>query len=110
MEFDHVITVHEDGSITDGPQSLYAPTLEDEELDDRRWSFFSAGYSGQYGYSGPIMHNSEYIGGRLADDIIATPGIYAAVVAYWTNDDPDDDAGSDSEGWAIVTYNGEVSV
>lgn len=54
------------------------------------------GYTGQYGYNGPVMHASEYIGGRLAEDILTEPGIYAAVVVE-TDDDSDDAAG-----WAIA--------
>ena len=109
MEFDHVVTVHDDGTVTDGPSSLYAPSLYDDELDDRRWSFFTTGYSGQDSYSGPIMHNSEYIGGRLASDLLASPGIYAAVLAHWTPEPYRGEDYDDVEGWAIVRYDGEQS-
>jgi hypothetical protein len=106
MSFDHPIRVHDDGTVTDGLDGIYAPTLCDDELDDSQWEFFSTGYTGQYGYRGPIMHNSEFIGGRLADDILSTPGVYAAVVADWScGEDSDDceDSGCDhAEGWAVV--------
>jgi hypothetical protein len=62
MEFDHVIIVLWDGTITDGP----------------------------------IMHNSEYIGGTMEADIRATPGVYVALV----NDDIDDP--EHAEGWAVA--------
>lgn len=103
MEFDHVIRVNADGSVTDEP-SLYAPSLYDEELDSDKWEFFTTGYSGQHGYSGPIMHNSEYIGGALERDILATPGVYVAIVANWS---PGADEEDTIEGWAIVKYVGE---
>jgi hypothetical protein len=106
MEFDHVVQVHPDGTVTDGPTGVYAPTLSDEELDSPHWQFFSAGYSRQDSYGGPIMHNSESIGGNLARDILTEPGIYAAIVAYWTPDvesgeNPNEDV---TEGWAVVRY------
>src|SRR5574341_239906 len=73
MEFDHVITVHHGGTVTDGPRWLYAPDLHDEQLDSPSWSLLS-GYTGAHGYRGPIMNNAEFIGGRLARDILDTPG------------------------------------
>lgn len=103
MEFDHVIEVCEDGSVIDR-HDLYAPSLLDGELDSDRWEFFTTGYTGQHGYSGPIMHNSEFIGGRLEVDILATPGVYVSLVSYYSEDadgvsDPDE---TYVEGWAIA--------
>lgn len=37
------------------------------------------GYSGQHGYSGPCMHPSEFLGGRMAGDVLDTPGVYVLV-------------------------------
>ena len=100
MEFDHVITVHEDGTVSDGPSSLYAPTLMDEELDGAGWLLLD-GYTQQHGYRGPIMGDGEYIGGRMADYILATPGIYVAIVAFWLPEG-DDDGDTVMEGWAVA--------
>jgi hypothetical protein len=83
MEFDHPVTVHEDGTVTDGPAGIYAPTLYDDELDSSSWELMN-GYSGQYGYGGPIMHPSEFIGGGMARDILAEPGTYVAIVANYS--------------------------
>jgi hypothetical protein len=83
MDFDSPITVHEDGTVTHGPANVYAPDLTDDELSGEGWELFTHGYSGQHGYSGPIMHDSEFIGGGLARDILGQPGTYVAVVAYW---------------------------
>jgi hypothetical protein len=94
MEFDHVIQVHEDGSITDAPSGIWAPSLYDDVLDDSRWTLMG-GYSGQSGYPGPIMHNSEYIGGQMEKDIRETPGFYVALVNYSLDSD-------DCEGWAVA--------
>lgn len=104
MEFDHVIRVDEIGRVFDGPDNIHAPGLMDDELDSDQWEFFSHGYTGQYGYNGPVMHNSEYIGGKLARDILTTPGIYAAVVADWSPDESEGQTWDDDryEGWAVV--------
>lgn len=107
MEFDHVVIVHKDGSITDAPRDqreYWAPELYDDELTGEGWDFFTHGYSGQDRYSGPIMHNSEYIGGRLEQDIRSTPGTYVALVSYYSAD-ADGNVNENetyAEGWAIA--------
>ena len=141
IEFDHPFTVHpvDDSGrvrVTDGPDDIYAPDLTDDEPDSDRWTFVD-GYSGQHGYSGPIMHNSEYLGGQMARDVLANPGTYVCVVSRYlctddehangdpvTDDDPretwTDDAGNvhtyvshDNcedyvEGWALLRLNDDV--
>lgn len=98
MDFDHVIRVHADGTITEVPE-LYAPEMCDGELTTAEWTLLS-GYTGQCSYNGPSMHASEYIGGRLARDILAEPGIYVALVDGSSEDD-------DPDGWGIAKYNAE---
>lgn len=103
MEFDHVIQVHPDGTVSDRPD-MYAPELFDDVLSDSSWTLLN-GYSGQYGYTGPVMHNSEFIGGTLANDILAAPGIYVAIVSCYSESLGDDDEtidGTITEGWAIA--------
>lgn len=100
MEFDHVVRVNDDGTVA-YEKDVYAPTLLDDELDSSAWEFFTTGYSIQYKYSGPIMHPSEYIGGILAEDILANPGVYVSVIAYCSPDENEED-GDDVSGWAIV--------
>lgn len=100
MEFDHVIEVHEDGSITDR-RDLYAPELHDGELEGDEWTLLN-GFSGQDRYAGPIMHQSEYIGGGMERHIRENPGIYVSLVAYYTPENPDDNDGDDIEGWAVA--------
>lgn len=103
LEFDHVFTVTEDGDVIDGPPGIYAPSLYDEELDSHEWRFWSAGYTGQYGYKGPIMHDSECFGqSGMARDLLSEPGTYALVVAYWSLDDDDPLDETIPEGWAVV--------
>jgi hypothetical protein len=104
MEFDHVIEVKPNGLIVD-VNGIYAPDLRNGELETSadEWDLMD-GYSGQSGYSGPIMHNSEFIGGGMERKIRETPGIYVALVCDW---DPDEDMGQSedddtAEGWAVA--------
>lgn len=99
MNFDHVIEIHADGTVTE-PTGIYAPETFDDGAGgidfagDTRWTALT-GYSGQEGYAGPIMHPSEYIGGRLANDMLSEPGTYVAVVVT----DLDD---GEPSGWAVL--------
>ena len=88
MEFDHVIRVHDDGTVSE-PRDVWAPELWDDHLDTggKPWTLMT-GYSSQDRYAGPVMHNSESIGGQMALDILATPGLYVAIVANWTEECP----------------------
>lgn len=115
METGSVVEVHADGTVT-AATGQYAPSLWDDELDSSDWQFFSAGYTGQYSYNGPIMHNSEYIGGRLERDILGQPGYYVAIESRYTHsaDCPQPQTGHEPndtcegyegdywEGWAVV--------
>lgn len=85
MDFDHVIEVHLDGTITE-PAGVYGPALFDDEIDSSEWTLLD-GFSGQQGYSGPMMHASEYIGGGLERHIRATPGQYVALVNIPADDE-----------------------
>jgi hypothetical protein len=87
MEFGHVIRVNVDGSVSDSPLdpyiSLYCNLTSEDHWEDEfsipeGWQLMK-GYSGQYGYAGPVMHASEFIGGGMARDILATPGDYVAL-------------------------------
>ncbi len=105
MEFDRVIRVHEDGSVTD-EANVWAPEVNEAagQLDvggmsGQVWQLLN-GYSGQQSYAGPVMHASEYIGGRLADDILSTPGVYAAVVVADLDNATEDE--TPEAGWAVA--------
>lgn len=98
MQSDHVIEVHKDGTVTE-PSGIYAPDVTEMGpafgvAIDSGWELLN-GFSGQYLYSGPVMHPSEFIGGGLARYILETPGIYVAVTVR--DIDSDDDAG-----WAVA--------
>lgn len=112
MEFDHPIRVNGDGTVTEDVPGIYAPELlmpvhadsqilaEDEadyigQAKRQGWQLLK-GWTGQSGYSGVVMHPSEYVGGALADYILETPGVY--VVISVETDDNDENAA----GWAIA--------
>ena len=112
MDFDHPVTVGPDGTVRDADRGIYAPELimftdedgqaepgSDEELQRQArasgWELLT-GWTGQHAYRGPVMHPSEFVGGRLAEHIIATPGTYV-VTAVETDDGDDEPAG-----WAIA--------
>ena len=99
MEFDTVIYSHGDGTTVDVLSGIYAPSLFEGELNSSEWSLMD-GYSGQHGYSGPVMHDSEYIGGRMARDILETAGYYVAVVSYYAPEEEDGEM--PIEGWAVA--------
>lgn len=112
MEFDHVIEILPSGKIQ--ATGLYAP--DDIEYDDRfpigidpdiqigghAWEAL-VGHSLHTGSA--VFHPSEYIGGGLADYLLATPGIYVVVVVR-DMDVNADDGEDDAVGWAILRYLG----
>ena len=89
MEFDHIIQVHKDGTITDSDMSVGSteayfdlrvmPDGEDDFYMSTGWELLR-GFTGQYSYNGPVMHPSEFIGGGLERHIRETPGYYVALV------------------------------
>lgn len=119
MEFDRVIEVKADGTVEQRDDlnpyfdlSYYLTDVETEhwepQLDVPEGWQLMTGYTGQYGYNGPVMHTSEYIGGRMARDILETPGLYVALVVEsdcgYKRDDCDPEHGCDCEpdGWAVA--------
>ena len=107
MEFDSVIYSHGDGTVSDAHTMrspyVYVAELEDGtwvgEAMDEPWELLS-GFSGQYGYSGPHMHASEYIGGGLARHILETAGFYVVTVVTPMPLDECEDV--DSDEWAVA--------
>lgn len=95
MDFDHLITVTEDGEVKDSELIVYFELVDGElQTTSPGWSLLN-GFSGQYGYAGPLMHSSEQIGGGLERHIRETPGDYVALV----NVDADGEATGE---WAIA--------
>jgi|SRR5688572_13247279 len=95
MQADHVILVHDDGTVSHNVAGVWAPEIsvdldadgqitdaaERETLDAAKragWDV-ETGRSGQYTYGGPFMHTSEFIGGDLAEHVLSTPGYWVVV-------------------------------
>ncbi len=98
MEFGRVVQV-KDGKVLTDIEAPYAPDLywigDAPHIDGTGWELLD-GFSGQFRYAGPIMHPSEYIGGRIEEAILEHEGLYCAVVCE-DIDDPDNPAG-----WAVA--------
>lgn len=113
IEFDSPFQVHEDGTVTTYLPSVYSPSVNDwegntgkPEIEGSGWDFVD-GFSGQYSYSGPVMHNSEFLGGGMAKHVLDHPGIYV-VTAVWHSFDEEDEYGQtgEHEGWVLLEKTG----
>lgn len=121
MYFDHVIRITEDGTVEDAPGE-YAPEVVVECADDdagsitreaeaamiahveaQGWELMT-GYTGQYGYSGPIMHVSEYVGGQMETDIRETPGLYVVVepTGIYSSEEQEERDSGEAIGWVVA--------
>lgn len=120
MDFDHVIQVHEDGTVSDD-NDLMAPSLtmevdadgqsvhaNDEDIIGQAkasgWGLVT-GFSGQYRYHGPVMHSSEFVGGNMARAILETPGYYVKLVVECEGPESDPDENENTlepAGWAVA--------
>lgn len=107
MPFDHVIRITDDHRLESVYGEIYAPEVYGDEILSDDWEWMD-GYSGQEGYSGPHMHSSEFIGGRIARDIVETPGVYVAVTVECDHDPDYCDHGDDPDaecspiGWGVL--------
>ena len=65
------------------------------------WELVS-GFTGQHGYDGPVMHESEYMGGGIVQYTMDTPGIYAVqYVLAWSDSDFEE---YEYVGWVLLRY------
>lgn len=114
MDLDHVFVLMPNGEIREPKGGkAYAPSVYDDEesgppvIDDPEWSLITHGMSAQYGYSGPIMHRSEYIGWPMAEHMLYLcedgPGVFA-VVSVEELTHADDVTTEESVGWTIAQW------
>lgn len=106
VDFDCPFQVTATGEVVDNSDAFAPDALHDAWHDmlidgapyrkNGTWEAL-VGYTGQHGYIGPVMHPSEFIGGRLEADILQTPGVY--VVVSVETDDPDNPVG-----WAVLRH------
>lgn len=121
MELDHVIRVLPGRMVTE-PAYAYAPEVaveldaDGQMLPDAEqrmvigvrehagWEILR-GWSGQVGGSRTwIMHPSEFIGGNLADYVLDTPGLWAAVEVsgLYPSQEAEDNDGDAPIGWVLA--------
>ena len=65
------------------------------------WTLLT-GFTGQYGYSGALMHQSEFIGGGLERHIRENAGYYVAVIVDGLVDDPTGEVKTEPDSWAVA--------
>lgn len=100
-DFDSPFRIAEGGYIKKAT-GIYAPDLLNDELSGAQgWEFIN-GFSGQDRYAGPIMHESEYLGGGMAQYVLDNPGVYVLVAAYYDPEDEAEDSAVEIHGWALV--------
>lgn len=105
VDFDSPFRVDIDGNVTTA-SGIHAPAVyhvegeREPEVDGTGWEFVD-GYSGQHGYSGPVMHASEQLAGGIARDVLADPGVYVVTVVE-DLDDMDNPAG-----WVLLKHQTE---
>lgn len=87
MDLDSVVMITDTGSVIDGVYPWQHPEIHDDVMSQPdgsqgvQWTLI--GRSGQQG-GGQHMHNSEFIGGGLADEILGQSGYYVAIVCSWS--------------------------
>lgn len=119
QEHDHVFAISDDGRVVDGPDGVFAPEwCEHDERDDmlingvpymecQDWGALTR-CSGQYSYSGPVMHPSEHVGRELARWLAEgyprnTPMVMCVVEAGCDDDCADEcDDEHEPAGWCIL--------
>lgn len=89
--------VHPDGTATQARVLHYPETVQGQEDDDYSelapWRPVT-GYSNQHRYSGPVMHNSEQLGGGMLTDTLETTGTYVCAPVQWED--------GELEGWMLL--------
>lgn len=105
-----VVQVLPGGTFRRFPGSVHAPEINMQTDDDgqilkehddammadvkRQGWDVQTGWTGQYSYSGPGMHESEFIGGSVEEHILETPGLWCALPLYVESEEcPNDSPG-----------------
>lgn len=112
QDFDHPFTISQ-GDVYAAPVGFYAPSVWHDETNDididdhRNWTAIT-GFTGQYSYSGAVMHASEQVSRDIADHLAElaedNPSTVFAIVTVEVHADEDDED-PEPAGWTIVhTY------
>lgn len=113
VEFDLPFRVDEVGNV-EVAGDVYAPDVFHDEQhsmtidgipyrDSEEWEALT-GWTGQHGYNGPVMHQSEFLGGGLAQHVLDTPGVYV-VVAVEVEEEWREATEAEAEAW----FNGTLT-
>ena len=113
-ELGTVFTIYPNGTYQQpdelAPDALYY--IEGEDTLEGAWGQWQpvAGLSGQHGYSGPIMHPSEYTSAGTVAHLMQDRTEPLGVVLVPVMDDSYEiPTGDDICGWAILTHNRAVT-
>lgn len=109
MGFGHVFQII-DGLVDDSaiPSGEYAPDVyydddNDTEIQGEGWQALT-GWTGQHGYNGAVMHPSEYVGARMAEEMASMSTdeslLWTLVVVEVLPDEDDEDP--EPAGWAVL--------
>lgn len=133
MDFDHVVRVEADGTFADNlhgtppaPDSPTDPDINSTAIEGcPDWTLITSGLTGQHGYNGPWLHDSEQLEGGVAERVFEHAashggGFYVAIYAQYSCEEcggaglvrQDDEevecpakcepGETDIEGWAIA--------
>lgn len=75
--------------------------IDFDHPDHSSWEPIS-GFSGQYSYSGPVMHPSEFLGGGMADYVLDVETSTVYVVMEVFAEDDEGVAFDDPAGWILL--------
>ena len=124
LEFDHVVELDSQGHIVHGgirASDVCVPEVLDAEPNSididgyPEWELITQCLTGQYGYSGPWLHDSEQLEGAVVNRVLEFAkenggGLYVAIYASYTPECPlghdvcqcADVLETEIEGWAIA--------
>jgi len=83
-DFDQVFAITENGNYVGNIAGQYAPEAVNPDgtadaTEIQGWQLLLSGYSAQWSYSGPWMHDSETLSDAILDLITSTPGYWVAI-------------------------------
>lgn len=114
MTFGHIVQSDGNGNVGDtesyefGPETVHVELDADEQMSEEPrlsevgygdWELLT-GFTGQYGYRGAVMHDSEFVGGDLERHIRETAGLFVTVIV--DGELSEESAESVPVGWAIA--------
>ena len=104
VEFGAVFTVYPDGTWSETSELHVPDVVNDPDADvwvaSDRWEPLT-GMTGQYGYSGAVMHPSELPGEGMAQRLLDIAADEERPVSFALQTVWDEDAGTDI-GWAVL--------